>query len=846
MYCLHWREFASAKEIAETQLQNGNALWREGVTVDIRAETIGAARLQARSLRTLATTKANSAQRWAAAAVCLLFGIATALLLPIASRDAGTGQGFLAVDQSMLVVVYGLTTFLLFAQHGRSRSPAVLALAAGSLFTTIIVFVQLLTFPNLLVPGRLFGNSPATTLWLWMFWHLGPPAYATAFAYFSRGGLGRSDTRASDGATWVAATSAVAAALVCAAIARYMIDFLPLISGPDGSYALLMPTGVGPAVVLANLLALALLWGWTRFRTVLQLWTGVSLGLLLFDNLVTIPAAARETVGWVAGRVEALLAGVAILGVLLREIEQLHSQAEHTAVAREREGAELRLARDNLAMALEAAEMGDWELDMATGESRRTLNHDRIFGYDRLLPRWGLADLYAHVVPEDRAAARAAIEGAWRTGTFDLVCRINPAGAAATRWIAKRGKAYFDESGKPTKMAGVVMDVTDRHDMDQRLAQAQRMEAIGQLTGGVAHDFNNVLTVIVGNLDMLSRTPDDPARVARLASIGLLAARRGAEMTEKLLAFARRQTLRPETLDAGRIVEDFLPLLERALGETIRLEMARDAQDCCVRVDRQQFEAALLNLAVNARDAGAGSVRIESRRVALDGGDPVLRSDMKPGAFVRLEVTDDGAGMDQATIARAVEPFFTTKEVGKGTGLGLSQVYGFARQAGGCVDIHSAVGRGTTITIFLPEAADADPALHAPQGAAAMLRRASDGEVVLVVEDEPAVLEMAVESIQELGYKTIQACDARQALDFLRGGGRVDILFSDVVMPGGMNGVQLTVEARRIRSDLKVVLASGYATSALDGASVPEDVPLIRKPYERDVLASTLQTVLRT
>jgi signal transduction histidine kinase/CheY-like chemotaxis protein len=795
-------------------------------------------------LQTLATHIAGDPQKWLAAAACAAFAIATAYLLPQVTAPAIAGAGFLAVNQSMLIVVYGLTTFLLFAQYGRARSPGLLALAAGNLFTTIIVVAQLLTFPNLLAQGRILGDSAATTTWLWTFWHLGPPAYALAFAWLAVSDDQISPRQPSRRLAWLAAAVATLAAIAAVVVSLKMLDLLPKQVESDGSYWPVTTSGVGPVVVGFNLLALVVLCWRTRLRTVLQLWIAVGLFLLLLDNLLTLPAAARDTVGWAAGRVEALLAGLAVLGVLLRQVEGLYARAEATVVERAREGAELKLARDNLAMALEAAEMGDWELDLATGESRRTLNHDRIFGYNHLLPHWGLENLYEHVIPEDRPIARAAIEGAWLTGSFDLVCRINPANGGPPRWIAKRGKAYFDAAGEPAVMAGVVMDVTARHEMDERLAQAQRMESIGQLTGGVAHDFNNLLTVIVGNFDMIERKPDDPVRVARLASTGLQAARRGAEMTEKLLAFSRRQALRPEVLHTDRVARTFTPLLARALGESIAIDLDLVARRA-IRVDCQQFESALLNLAVNAKDAGATLLRIETRDISLARGDDALRSDMPPGDYVRVSVIDNGEGMDQATAGRAVEPFFTTKDVGKGTGLGLSQVYGFARQAGGHVTIDSTPGRGTSIALYLPQSLEnADQA----QGAAktvALLRRATEGEVVLVVEDEPTVREMAIESLQEMGYQTLSANHAQAALELLRQDQRIDILFSDVIMPGGMNGVQLTVEARRIRPDLKVVLASGYATTALDGASVPDDVPLIRKPYEREVLASTLRTVLR-
>jgi CheY-like chemotaxis protein len=370
------------------------------------------------------------------------------------------------------------------------------------------------------------------------------------------------------------------------------------------------------------------------------------------------------------------------------------------------------------------------------------------------------------------------------------------------------------------------------------------MEAIGQLTGGVAHDFNNLLTIIVGNLDMIVRKPADAQRVGRLATSAMTAARRGAEVTEKLLSFSRRQVLRPETVNPNRLLKDFRTLLQRAVGETIEVRLDLDASLDPVRLDPGQFESAVLNLAVNARDAmpGGGTLTVRTCNAHLDAAELAERPDLSPGPYVLVSVSDTGHGMDAATLAHAFEPFFTTKDIGKGTGLGLSQVYGFVRQAGGHAQIKSEPGGGTSVELYLPRSEER-ASERRPDGSVP-LRRAAAGEVVLVVEDEPAVLEMAVESLTELGYRTLTATQAAEALERLGGPERIDILFSDVVMPGGMNGVQLSVEARRLRPGLRVLLTSGYTGSALDGQGVPDDLPLLSKPYQREELATKLRIVL--
>jgi two-component system NtrC family sensor kinase len=388
-------------------------------------------------------------------------------------------------------------------------------------------------------------------------------------------------------------------------------------------------------------------------------------------------------------------------------------------------------------------------------------------------------------------------------------------------------------------LARARQEIARREAAEAALLKSQRLEAVGQMTGGVAHDFNNLLTVILGSAETLGRRAEDPARVRRVAEQITLAARRGGEITQKLLAFSRRQAVRPETINLNRCLQDFRQLLERAASEAVVVQLDLDPSLDPVRLDPGHFEAAILNLVGNARDAmpQGGRIRIATRNLTLRAAE---HPEMPAGPYVRVTVGDTGIGMDAATAARAFEPFFTTKDVGRGTGLGLSQVWGFAKQAGGDVSIISAPGAGTTVELLLPradarDAADRDAAEIVP------LRQARAGEVVLVVEDEPVVRETTVESLRELGYATITADTAPAALERLRRGDeRIDVLFSDVVMPGGMNGLQLAVEARRLRPELKVLLTSGYA------GDTQHDFPLLTKPYDRGQLAQLLRAVLQT
>jgi signal transduction histidine kinase/CheY-like chemotaxis protein len=510
---------------------------------------------------------------------------------------------------------------------------------------------------------------------------------------------------------------------------------------------------------------------------------------------------------------------------------------------------EVEAARETLAFALDSAGMGSWDLDLVNDTARRSGRYDAIFGYDAPVASWGRADLLGHAVPEDRHLVEAAFARAVETGILDLECRIlRPDGAV--RWIAAKGRAEYDRDGLPVRMAGIVLDRSEQRVTEDALRQAQKMEAIGQLTGGVAHDFNNLLTVIVGGLDMVIRKPENTERVVRLAEAAMGAARRGEQLTQQLLAFSRRQMLRPQTLNPNRLLLDFRPLAERAAGAAIETAFDLDPGIDPIRIDPAQFEAAVLNLVVNARDAMEGSnrlarIEVRSHNVRLDTAS-VADKGVPPGDYVEISVSDVGSGIPADLLARIFEPFFTTKEVGRGTGLGLSQVYGFTRSAGGYVDIQSEVGVGTTFRIRIPRSADAAGEEVGTGAASALpLRRAVEGDTVLLVEDDEGVLGMAVESLEELRYRVIVARNAKEALDHLTGVERIDILFSDVVMPGGMNGSQLAVEAQRLRPGLKVLLTSGYVANLDEGQVIGKgELPVLNKPYRRDELARSLRLVL--
>jgi two-component system, NtrC family, sensor kinase len=378
-----------------------------------------------------------------------------------------------------------------------------------------------------------------------------------------------------------------------------------------------------------------------------------------------------------------------------------------------------------------------------------------------------------------------------------------------------------------------------RERAEQVLLRSQRLEAVGQLTGGVAHDFNNLLTVIIGSVELLERRPDDGDTVRRLGRNIKAAAERGAEITAKLLSFSRQNRINPKIVDVNETLRAFGPLLRQAATESVAIVFDLASEVVPVVLDPGQFEAAILNLVGNARDAmpKGGRITITTRPTVVVTGHPEVR----PGPAMRIIVTDEGTGMDPDTAAKAIEPFFTTKGVGRGTGLGLSQVYGFTKQSGGDLRIDTKLGHGTSIEILLP--GGAPPADLQASRTTPSPSRARGDEVVLVVEDEPGVRDIAVEELRALGYRTLSAADAEAALEILRRDGPIDLLFSDVVMPGTKNGVQLSDEARRLRPGLKVLLTSGYNTVL---GTTPADVRVLSKPYDSGRLADRVREALNS
>jgi signal transduction histidine kinase/CheY-like chemotaxis protein len=409
------------------------------------------------------------------------------------------------------------------------------------------------------------------------------------------------------------------------------------------------------------------------------------------------------------------------------------------------------------------------------------------------------------------------------------------------------------------RTADLEAEIQRRHATEDTLRQAQKMEAIGQLTGGISHDFNNLLTVIIGNLDTVKRQLAKVAgesvvevalKLQNNVDMAIQAARNAAKLTQRLLAFARRQPLDPARLDCNRLISGMSELLHRTLGETVNLEVVLGGGLWPTFTDANQLESALLNLALNARQAmpDGGRLTVETANAYLDEAYVSRFGDLEAGQYVQISVADTGMGIPPEILDRVFEPFFTTKSAEAGSGLGLAMVHGFVKQSGGHVRIYSEVGQGTTVKIYLPRLAAADEVAASPAGEAVVttaMPRAADHETILVVEDNDEVRAYAKSALEELGFKVIEAATAEEGLRSVENGARIDLLFTDVVLPDGFSGRQLSDKILKLRPSLPVLFTTGYTRNAIvHHGRLDPGVELLNKPYTRQDLARKIGELL--
>jgi signal transduction histidine kinase/DNA-binding response OmpR family regulator len=577
------------------------------------------------------------------------------------------------------------------------------------------------------------------------------------------------------------------------------------------------------------------------------------------DDYLAKPFAARELLARVNSNIQ--------MAAVRRDAARAVMQSEQRFV----------MTQERLTLALSTGRVAiyDWDVDTDRLSIQGPLSGFFGVSTDDAIKGVPLQDVIEGIHPEDRERTMSHISKTVETGVpFESEYRVH--GAGEIRTVISRGHLALRPSGQRL-FSGALIDITEEKaaehklreqaraleelnatlekrveaevaeklKVEEALRQAQKMEAIGQLTGGVAHDFNNLLTVIMGGIDTIRRSkPEDTARIRRAADMALLGTQRAASLTNRLLAFSRRQPLQPKALELNNLVRDMTELLHRTLGETVELEAVMASRLWLIEADQHQLESAILNLAVNARDAmqEGGKLTIETVNTALDESYFETDAEIIPGQYVMVSISDNGSGMSKDTLVRAFEPFYTTKEVGRGTGLGLSMVYGFVKQSRGHVTLYSEVGLGTTVKLYFPRYLGELDAV--PNVAVAATPHASRGEVVLVVEDSDEVRAYSVSILKELGYLVLQASNADDALEIIRQTGRLDLLFTDVVLPG-KTGRVLAEAAKAIRENLPVLYTTGYSRNAIvHHGRLDPNTDLISKPFTFDQLATRVRDIM--
>jgi PAS domain S-box-containing protein len=413
--------------------------------------------------------------------------------------------------------------------------------------------------------------------------------------------------------------------------------------------------------------------------------------------------------------------------------------------------------------------------------------------------------------------------------------------------LAEISATKFPDTDGNMQAILILRDITERHMIEERQRQSQRVESVGQLAGGIAHDFNNLLTVVIGNLELVAEQGDDAAARAKLISSSLYAALRGAELTRRLLAYARQQPLNPQYISLNAMVTSMESMLRRTLGEAITIKTHLAPSLWPSLVDQGQLENALLNLTINARDSmpKGGTIVIETANTALDEDYAAHNADVEAGEYVLLSVSDEGTGMSEEVLAHAFEPYYTTKETGKGSGLGLSMVYGFVKQSGGHISIYSEQGQGTTVKLFLPRAILASTQAPQPHTPAAHAPRHVQGSILLV-EDDAEVRDLGLRILRGLGLQVTEAADATEAISILsQQDVKFDLLFTDVVLPGGVHGPELADQALKLCPDLKILYTSGYTEDAIrQHGRLRGEVKLLSKPYRKEELTRRIFEML--
>ena len=796
--------------------------------------------------------------QWKALLAALMIAVATIALMPDAAAHWPNFPSFLPVYQATTILCYAVVAYLIHSYFKQTHLRALLYLWGGCVYTAGVLLVQFLAFPGAFVQGmRLLGGTQ-TPSWLWFFWHLGSTGMLFGYALAEWRGPGRRVENPDASLTVCIAVTAAALAVSVLAVTLFH-DWLPVVD-VAGDFSRITRTGYAPLIQVIILAALWLQWRATRFSTPMSAWLGVAMVALAFDNAITMAGGTRLSVGWYVGRLNALLSAVVMVVLYLKEVNRVYLGA--TAMAEQLERANERLANEHARMLslfeqapgfMAVLAGSECRVQIANAAFRRLLAGRDIVGLTlrEALPELedqgylALIDAVRfHGKPHVGTAMKLSLRREGSVGMEDVYIDVlfqpdtDDAGNVASIFVqgtdvTEQCRARLDIERHQRHLESLVRERTRKlEDTQTALMHAQKLEAIGKLTGGVAHDFNNVLHIINGNIDLIRMLSPGNERIATRCQSVQAAIRRGAKLSSQLLAFARKQPLQPEPIRLPDVFAELDLLLKRAVGERVELTFAVCDGVWNILADPQQLENVILNLMLNARDAmtAGGTLHIGMDNVVKDGDE-----------FVHVTFRDTGHGMPDDVKARAFEPFFSTKGIGKGTGLGLSMAYGFVKQSGGHIDIDSTVGEGTTVHIWLPRTGAAAPATRQTQQAPPT----GGTGTILAVDDEQDILDNVATMLRDLGYRVLTATDAQAALAVLAVETEIDLLFSDVIMPGAVSATELAAQARARFPKLRVLFTSGYTENAvIHNGRLDPGVNLLTKPYGRADLASTVRAVL--
>jgi signal transduction histidine kinase len=652
----------------------------------------------------LSSLSPSRAQKRLALGVVLFLAIVFLVTAgPLATLQLPPVDAFIPVYATAMFVIDSITAALLFAQFSILRSRALLVLASGYLFTALIVVPWMLTFPGVFAPSGLLGAGLQSTVWLYILWHAGFPAFVIAYALLKDGDPAR---RLWPGSVRVAILSSVAltAATVCAAAILVTAgnDLLPGIMVDKVHLSALWPYAAGFASLL---IVLAIVVLWIRRRSTLDLWlVAVMCAFVMEIGLISFPVAARYTVGWYAGRICGVVSGSLLLFVLLHEITTVYARLQNARLY-----SELQRSEALLAQAQSISSTGSFGWNVPSGEIYWTEETYKIFEHDRAA-KPTLELVLQRIHPDDRDLVRRTIDRASREGTgFDFEHRLRvPDGSVKHLHVLAR---VLKTSPGNLELVGAVTDITERKRaeeeqarLEQRLRQAEKMEAVGRLAGGIAHDFNNVLSGILGYGETLVEETPAASPLRRYAQNVLKAANRGRALVDQILVYSRSQHGKRTPVAIVGVVAETLELVRGSLPANIRVDSSAPQSPLVVLGDPTQLHQIVMNLCSNAIQAmsGGGVLGVALEAADLAAGRAFSHGALGPGRYVRLTVEDRGSGMDEATLSRIFEPFFTTKDIGRGTGLGLSIVYAIVTDSGGAIDVKSAVNQGSTFAIYLP------------------------------------------------------------------------------------------------------------------------------------------------